>query len=669
MIQPSARVYIQIRGKDPMTGAPTWEIIELDDFVTISTSLGITGESSATVELKNFNDKWYATRSKSARFQTDVADLLTKNYRTKRFRDINRELAYRYDEALKQGADVRDGALRVIANLEEYLVFDLMYRIWIDFRGRDDLMGLDGKEGKNVKERWYAGHTGLITGISNSFDSGRDHTLVINCKGPKRLFEVTKAITSSGYSPTITTPEDAENLFNVLTNSFSDYSDGGNILATLINIVQQAFFQGDAKAYYGDRLFTIPGLQEYYGGQQIDTKKILQRTYRGLIHSRIPGGFLNTYKETGLLQNISGNEWSANPAKKVKKTDLIKVISSSMLTKGYNSNDTSLLDYLQSKFVIDAQVQASNGNLRTNPYQKMIRNTFSFETSRTDASSVLKAVAGSFTNVYFDAKGNLIYQMFRQDDIPNGEPGIDYDEDVTQNQGYSYVYDAEAYKGIPLINPVAPTPLYQRLASGYFSQTSGLHFHGRNYLIGDESLLGWKIDSDEAPAVTYVIQPNINDLFTQDDFLKSKLSGTSARPDLLSRFGTRIAELPALITSSNSKDLNQLFAEGMLNKINASIESCSVRLNTRPDLQLGRTFLMLERRKLYYLTRIDQQLTWGQQFNTTIRGEYGHVPGEPIGDPWKVAFANKPVVPVGLDLQASLSDPMSRYLNLPLENT
>ena len=50
----------------------------------------------------------------------------------------------------------------------------------------------------------------------------------------------------------------------------------------------------------------------------------------------------------------------------------------------------------------------------------------------------------------------------------------------------------------------------------------GLRYHGRNYIIGDESLVSWSLRQSEESLVTHVIVPAAIDLMpNQDAFLNS----------------------------------------------------------------------------------------------------------------------------------------------------
>src|SRR5579863_2942144 len=93
MIPASARVYIQVR--------ETGEIIEMEDFITVSSSVSVDGDSNCSVDIVNKADKWYNFGSLTDRRQTDVAQYLLQIYQTSRMKEITRELQARTQEALQ----------------------------------------------------------------------------------------------------------------------------------------------------------------------------------------------------------------------------------------------------------------------------------------------------------------------------------------------------------------------------------------------------------------------------------------------------------------------------------------------------------------------------------------------------------------------------------------
>jgi len=653
LIDTSARIFIQVR--------ETGEIIQLDDFVSISATNSIRGESTASIDIVNKADKWYNFRSTKERKQTDVAQLLSDSYNRPMFRDINRAIAEKTKAALKEAkrivekgggvASVRDNeALQEIASLEEYLIFDLMYRVWIDFRGRDNLYELAvPSSSKTTRPRWYAGFTGIITTMNESFNPGRESMLSITSQSMAQFFRTTKAITDKGYKPMMKSAADVTATYQAYTNSFSQFVDGGAIIGFLIDVVDRTFRSTEGTIYPGPSFWTVPQVEQVIKrdgkfvpkdttGKAIEwINRILKRDYRGLSHRRPDGGFAGMASDPNYLNNLTLRDFYENSSLRVKKSDIIRFLAWKTIYDGIVKNEPSIMGYLQSKFTIDEMIraQSTTGDIDSSPYQQMIKDSFGFENQRLNADVIMRAVADLMNyHVYFDASGNLIYQKARYDDFPGQEAEVDYDEAVEENRGHAFI-DGDGDQN---------SLLYQKLGKGKYDRSKGLYYHGRNYLIGDESLLSWQITHDEKNVLTHVAVPIALNFVTLPQALQAMegVAGTVFHPDLERKFGTRMVTGPPIITNSFNKQLAEVLAEGILRRSNNTLESVSLVLNTRPDLQLGRTAYLMERRRLYYITSIQNRLIWGQEFKTIVRGEYGHHPTSPIGDPWLlIMFGDK----------------------------
>jgi hypothetical protein len=175
---------------------------------------------------------------------------------------------------------------------------------------------------------------------------------------------------------------------------------------------------------------------------------------------------------------------------------------------------------------------------------------------------------------------------------------------------------------------------------------NAMQFHGRNYIVGDESMIGWTFSQREENIATIVSVPTVpQQNVNPGDRIEGKeltgLAAASAR--IASRFGIRPVQMPPVITKGlGSKVLATLLAKTYIRKLNAAIDSCELTFNMRPDFQLARTIYLLDRRKLYYITGIQQHLQWGESFVTQVQGSYGHNVFSPILDPWRQAVVGKP---------------------------
>lgn len=661
MINTSARIYIQVR--------ETGEIIQLDDFISITTMNAIRGDSTASVEIVNKADKWYNFRSRKDRRQTDVAQFIGEVYKRPLFRDINRAIREYLSEALKNNDNEK---LMKAAMLEEFMIFDLMYRIWIDFRGRDNLFGLSVPSSSKLnRERWYAGFTGLLTSTSESYTPGKSATINLTGNDMMKLLMTTKVVTSKGIKPIANSISDIIATYRAYENSFSGYFDGAAIIGYLLESIERTFHSEEGSIYPGRRFWKIPDVEKVFtqdgkltvgaGGAVPWAQKVLKRTYEGLSHIRPTKGILGLYRDSNFLNNMAFKDFYSIGSLKTKKADVIKIISAEQIGQSvanverlrtdvndpnydpnYDPGEESVLKYLEAEFAIDKMIRADSGSssILTNPYPSIIRSSFNFESQRLTCAEVLRSVAEVMNyNAYFDAAGNLIYQKCRYDDFPGWEAETDYDSSENgASRGYGFV------DGTNNLNE----PLFAKLGKGKYSKEHGLDFHGRNYVIGDESLVSWTLSKDDSNVLTHVAVPQAFNYFQiGSELQRFGIAGTISNPDLERKFGFRMITAPAILSNDlGDNGMAELVAEGILRRANNRLETCNLVLNARPDLQLGRTLYLMERRRLFYITSIQQQVIWGQQFRTIVKGEYGHHATAPIGDPWQLAMFGDRVLPI-----------------------
>lgn len=621
-VQPSARIYIQVR--------ETGQIIDLDRFVSVNTTINIDGISTATVRLTNKADRWYTFSSKADKLQTDISQYLKQCYDTKRINDINRKIAELLSEARRErDPSKREQKLLQVYSMEQILFYGAGYRIWIDFRGRKDLVDFqqpNPKKFNDLPDRWYAGFTGIISSIEETVKVGKEQSITLYCKDMRRFFDTTKVVTNAGFKPIIKTIADARASLNPLQSIFAGFADGAFILSYIADIVNLTFHEESGNGFYPHQRFwklpSVIGSAEVLGTSTAFSS-IVNRAYLGFSARRNLKGFANSSVETSL------NAFDRIPdlvtgalLKKANKGDLMKFISKLDADKDAADVNDSIDSYQLSRYDVDKMIGVSTDKVRLNPYQQMIVGNFNFESTRVSANEVLKQVS-SVTGypIYFDAKGNLIYQKIRFDDFPAVDG--DYDDPV-QSQGLPFM-DEEGRHDKNKIKEF------------------GLKFHGRNYLIGDESLLGWTYRQSEDQLVTHVVVPAATDFIKLEDLANSFFSGVGlADPNIMRFAGTRILQVQAQLQKTFSRDLPQAVADGLVRKINAGFDTCSIELNSRPDLQIARTMYMIERRKLYYITKIQNNILWGRSFTTVVEGMYGHHPLQPIVDPWRQVMFGSP---------------------------
>lgn len=677
---PSARIYIMIQ--------ETGEVIVQDTFVSISTDLQIDGGSSATIKLMNRDDQWITFASRDTKQQTALGVYLQEIYSRSLYHEVNAKREYLLQQALQTNTA---NAWQTVYSLEQFMLFNLFCRIWIDFRGRKDLIGLqtqDDRKFSNLPDRWYAGFTGMITNISETLGVGKDKHILLQCKDMSRFFECTSVATSFGFDPQITLFTDPKNWDNAyLQNTFAGFVDGGNIINSLVNLTNITFHRTSLLdttkqlAYYPfAKFWSLPNLlsgkiTNYINPQgqdtgiaQIPSSGIVQPTYTGITNRRAPTGFNATSTTAGATKTSDRvtpsflQTQSNQILQKYIKSDIIQFIP----TKGqidpltgkpaqvseyiedptdsrnYFDPDTFTNELTQTVIGVDTYQGASysmdtmianntDSDVVNNPWQQTFSNLGDSNVSRMTVAEMIKQISGvTGYHIYCDAKGNLIYQKCRYDDFPGTDPG-NYDSILNSSD-------------IPFIDET-PNDGQDPLNLGLYAQPNSpyaVHFHGRNYLIGDESLLSWKFSQDESSLYTVATVPNIPQQdVPQDTYLAlNKFTGKAiSSPNISSRFGIRMLQMAQVLTKSYSNlGLSNLLAETYLRKVNAALDMCEITLNMRPDLQIGRTMYLLERRKLYYITGIQNHLEWGESFETIVEGAYGHNPFNPILDPWRIAL-------------------------------
>lgn len=610
-IQPSARIYIQVR--------ETGEVIDVERYVSVTTVSQLDGTATAGIKIVNKADRWYTFRSRAEKKQTDLAQFLKEAYNKNRIVDLNRKVVELQKQARSlSNASQREKKLLEIYSMEQALLFAMGYRVWIDLRGRKDLIDLQEPNARRMAQlpdRWYSAFTGIVSNLEETMKVGKDQSITLQCKDMRRFFETTKISTDLGFKPVIRTIADAQTSLSAYANSFSQFTDGANIVRFSTDLVNRTFHTDSASIYKEDRFWILPENLQMQGQDSSAYAQTVKREYLGYSNRRPLKGFSDSYSETTatLLVPIPDLLSSGLQLSKAKKSDLMKYIK-----KGDVDKDT---EYRISKFGTDVMIGIESDQAKMNPYQQVIKGGFNWETTRVDANVILKAVAGlTGYNIYFDTKGNLVYQKCRYDDFP----GVDGDyDDEKQSVGLPFIDEKGEYDA--------------SLQSKY-----GMKYHGRNYLIGDESLMGWTIRQSEDGLVTNVVsQPSWDLTGGVDEGLNSFLMGVAvASPQVLGFAGTRIYQTPAIISKGFSKELPQFFADGILRRMNSNFENCSVELAVRPDLQVARTMYLMERRRLYYITKIQNVLVWGRDHKTVVEGAYGHHPLDPIGDPWRIAMIN-----------------------------
>jgi hypothetical protein len=582
-LKPEARILLQSRR--------TGEIVQLDSFTNISTTVGL-DSGGASISFTNINDRAFAkVASRDRDLPQSVKAYLKEIFDLKLVAEIN---------AMRRSIANDLHAGRVTSRtMDEFLrtewvsEIEFMNRIWIDFRGRDG--------------QWRAGFTGVTSGVSDDFRVGGVPSVSVSCNDMRRLLQISQIITLGGDNGMLfTTEQDLKaqeripNAFKTVQNIFSNIDDPAGVISRALDLVN-AFFGGQASGlgrfpslFGSNSLWNIQGL--------VDSPT---RNYDGVVPIRSEDVFarLSAFASSQVAR-LDGMQrpdivLSNNPPFAQTAPDVVQ---------GYG-----LAAYLVDKSI-------SSENLK--PLRTGLRASFEvLGVERTSAERIIAEVL-SVTHYDFwcDAMGNAIFQRPRYDDLPNFQP-VDYEK--------------KSDRGIAF-DPVSRTflPSGEMSAQG----VSGLRDHGRNYLIGDESLKRMTTSSSESGLYTVATVSSSFDFIDQGELLrKLGQTGVALAPAKLQRLlGTRIfsGKAPVSAAVNIEKAYLNRAAAALLRRLNAQAVTMSAELVQRPDLQPGRTVLAVERQKLYYLREVTNDFAVGEEHTTTIRCNYGHLPEEPVGDPW-----------------------------------
>ena len=217
-LKPEARIIFQNRR--------TAEIVQLPFFTSIESSVS-TGGGTATISFNNNDDRFFSETAIIRDFskRPEVLEYLTEVFNLDLIAEVNRkrrELA----EALRAG-NARKNELTNFLKLSFTSEIEAMNRIWIDYRGRDG--------------RWYAGFTGITSGITDVYAPGSPPQLTVACKDMRRFLQMSQVIRSGGDSglidktlfDTIQQTVTPLELQNVRQDIFSGIEDPAGIIASL----------------------------------------------------------------------------------------------------------------------------------------------------------------------------------------------------------------------------------------------------------------------------------------------------------------------------------------------------------------------------------------------------------------------------------------------------
>jgi len=641
-LAPAARVSILIETGD--TNQPK-EIVKFDSFTTVNTTLSTESQGTATVNFKNKKYQFYKgfLRQKSTRDEQEERSLLDSIVARKKFAideivtfNLFLKAFQRFDyfNSLRKifFSDVASDDNEILRRFLTY-VFDVQDLIWIDS------LGNDGK--------WYSIFTGIITSVSETEVKGKDPIISVSCKTPDRVLDYTPILTGSFNifdDNTITAGQGGVGkaapqalLTNLFGGKTMDY-----IFSYIMEYVNQYFtvfrptetqtkrvkrVDNQSEAFFPLRfwnpLFEVstqlrdavpPNKQKL---QFFDDSVLLEQNQ---VREQFSGGGVERKKH---YQNLIRSD-PLDPselAALAQHRSIFPVADINRDRSPENLSRDGLSDrYLFYSFFQDLGFSDENF-FRFFDIEFQQQFMSSKNTSYETAYSILQKMAATVQGfLYCDPKGNLRLEFPAFESFPNpdgpemGETALEGNLDTNTNNVNAYA--------------------------------SKLPNHGPNYFITkkDRSFQQSTFTHDEADIITKVSVPFNIPLIKE---LATKVGVPNvgfdiAPPSEILKFGLREFQAPTVLTMSFvtifANELQDAYARAVRTRVNAKQFSTMYTLRRRPDLELNRNLVDVDRGLVSLITSINQVIVQNRSHETTINCQYTHQIGEPIPNPWRVLY-------------------------------
>lgn len=236
-------------------------------------------------------------------------------------------------------------------------------------------------------------------------------------------------------------------------------------------------------------------------------------------------------------------------------------------------------------------------------FKRLIRSKFEFYTIEKEyASNIFEKIANSvFSDIFVDALGNLRIELPNYNSCPN-----------VDNE-YS------------------------------------LKFHGTNYFITrkDASFISRDTSFDSTKIITFVSLPftwlsPASDLTGEMIDQRSKGYSQSSDPKDYARYGLRefastpiFSDFLPLSLVEKQKESIVKIADALRIKLNHRATSITYNLNQRPDFELNKTVLNVDKGTIHLITSISHNIVANRSHTTNIVCEYDRPVGELLPNPWK----------------------------------
>lgn len=517
---------------------------------------------------------------------------------------------------------------------EEGLIYvlpfiDLFDPIYVDYLGQDGF--------------WYAGFTGLVTRLNESYNYMGQQSFAIQCKDYTCLLDNNSLVSSWNRFAGV---EDKLSRF-VSATEFNESAAKSSIkdYFSTFTTVRQIILE-IVKAAQG--MWTLDKLREGSNPKSLDSvgvSRIRYNTegvvkYDGLSGRRggiVENGTVRWKKDESDTGQFYG-EISIKPKDFTRKYDLTEA------------------HYAADKFILIDPLLFDMDNIFI---QKLFNSTLSlYNDTLKSADSILNDLAARMLAYkYQDANGNIIFELPRYNALPNL---IDYDGRSTATVLRHDVVDSPNSNQPIIIVPKETDDLGAVDGMATWSYTGlvdknlerswhTMLFHGIGYVQSSDDFISFSTSYDEATLYTVAgIRSVPQWLANLDKNLEQSVPafyGVSTSDfELLSKLGVRRYQITNIYTENFAKPEKMaqfLSYQGaaILERVNAAADSGSIQLQQRPDLQLGRNFVLPLRWKSYLITGVSNTWSPGGQHVTTLNVTYGHPIHRTLESPWAAVRA------------------------------
>jgi hypothetical protein len=487
---------------------------------------------------------------------------------------------------------------------------DLFDQIYVDFKGQDGF--------------WYAGFTGLLTQIIDSFSMTGDQSITLQCKDATVLLDNVSVVTAWNR---LSVAEQNTSLLDFVYASedntqsgkaaFVDYFSGNfntirQIIAKIIDVSQQMWQMPETATTSGIKNvgFEVSPIFKYYG---LSGRRVRAST-KARLHVR---------------ETTEGGK-----------------IGEMVIDPENFSEDFSLTreDYIYDRPVFLDPLLYDMDNLFIH---KLLSSSLSlYKDSMKSADAILNGLtAQMLAYKYIDGNGNLIIELPRYNAMPNLEiyGGRSY-ATIVRHTAEPLVRNPKAYRVIPSHTEVVYEQADVDTSTGEDIRWYTILFHGKNYVASSDDLISFSTSIDESALVTVStirgVPPFLADL--PDALISStKQYEAVATSDItwLAKLGVRRYAVQNLynVKWRDTEDANKVLsymASVILERVNAEADSGTIQLSHRPDIQLGRTFINPLRWKSYLVMGVTNTWSPGSPHTTTLQVSYGHPIHKALDYPW-----------------------------------